>query len=78
MKVKVDKKGRVSIPAEIRDKLGIKEGSELEVTYDHEKIIMKPLSKVDEYAGIFKGPKLEGDTDKVFYEAFEEKVKKDY
>jgi len=41
--VKVTRKGQITLPKEIRDKLSIKEGDYLEVTLQGDKIIIKKL-----------------------------------
>ncbi|MCY0859778.1 MAG: AbrB/MazE/SpoVT family DNA-binding domain-containing protein [Sulfolobaceae archaeon] len=79
MRAKVDNKGRITIPAEFREKLGIREGMEIDVRLENGVIILSPIKNVAEkYAGIFKGPKIEEDVDKVFYEEVEKMVKKHY
>ena len=40
-KVKIDKFGRILIPKEIRNSLGIKEGTELEIEVKDEKILIR-------------------------------------
>ena len=43
--VKVGKNGRITIPAEIRKTLGIKEGDILEIEVADGKIILRPVPK---------------------------------
>jgi AbrB family looped-hinge helix DNA binding protein len=43
--IKVGKYGRITIPAEIRKKFGIKEGDLLEIKAENGKIILTPLPK---------------------------------
>ncbi|HMK95156.1 MAG TPA: AbrB/MazE/SpoVT family DNA-binding domain-containing protein [Candidatus Limnocylindrales bacterium] len=44
-KIKVGKHGRITIPAEIRKKLGIKEGDISEIKAENGKIILTSISK---------------------------------
>ena len=53
--VKVTRKGQTTIPAEIREKLGIKEGDELAVEAINQQVIFKPIPKLEDCAGIFAG-----------------------
>ncbi len=45
-KVRVKRKGQVTVPAHIREKMHIDEGSLLEVKEHPEGILLKPLSKI--------------------------------
>lgn len=42
-KVKIDRFGRILIPKELRDILGIRENTELEIEVKDEKILIKPV-----------------------------------
>jgi len=53
--VKVTRKGQTTIPAEIRAKLGIKEGDELAVEAINQQVIFTPIPKLEDCAGIFAG-----------------------
>jgi len=53
--VKITRKGQTTIPAEIREKLGIKEGDELAVEATEQEIIFKPIPRIENCAGIFAG-----------------------
>lgn len=53
--VKVTRKGQTTIPAEIRKKLGIKEGDVLVVEAIDQKVVFKPIPKIEECGGIFAG-----------------------
>ena len=53
--VKVTRKGQTTIPAEIREKLGIKEGDELTVEAIEQGVIFKRIHKIEDCAGIFAG-----------------------
>jgi len=53
--VKVTRKGQTTIPAEIREKLGIKEGDELAVEAIDQQIVFKPIPKLEDCGGIFAG-----------------------
>ena len=52
--VKVTRKGQTTIPVELRQKLGIKEGDELLVEATEQgQILFKPIRKLEECAGIY-------------------------
>jgi AbrB family looped-hinge helix DNA binding protein len=53
--VKVTRKGQTTIPAKIREQLGIKEGDELAVETRDQQIIFKPIPRLEDCAGIFAG-----------------------
>lgn len=53
--VKVTRKGQTTIPAEIRVKLGIKEGDDLAVEATEQEVIFKLIPKIEDCAGIFAG-----------------------
>lgn len=53
--VKVTRKGQTTIPAEIREKLGIKEGDDLAVEAIDHQVVFKPIPKIGDCAGIFAG-----------------------
>jgi antitoxin PrlF len=53
--VKVTRKGQVTIPAEIREQLGIKEGDKLAVEAIDHQIVFKPIPKLEDMCGIFAG-----------------------
>jgi len=46
-KVRVKHKGQVTIPFELRSKLGIEEGAILEISTEDDKIILKPLPPLE-------------------------------
>ena len=52
--VKVTRKGQTTIPVELRQKLGIKEGDKLLVEATEQgQILFKPIRKLEECAGIY-------------------------
>jgi len=53
--VKITRKGQTTIPAEIREKLGIKEGDELAVEAIDQAVVFRPIPKIEDCAGIFAG-----------------------
>ena len=53
--VKVTRKGQTTIPARIRDELGIKEGDVLSVEAVDQAVIFKRIPKIEDCAGIFAG-----------------------
>jgi len=53
--VKVDEKGRVTIPKNLREKAKVKEGSYVRIKADDKGIIIEPLEPIaDKYFGAFK------------------------
>jgi antitoxin PrlF len=54
-KVKVTRKGQTTIPAEIRERLGIKEGDVLAVEAIDQQVVFKRIPKIEECTGIFAG-----------------------
>lgn len=50
----ISQKGQIVVPKDIRDKLAIKPSDPLKVTMGDKKIIVEPLSSVEEYMGMFK------------------------
>jgi len=77
--LKVDEKGRITIPKEVREKLNIKGIVKL-IVKDNEAII-RGLNKEEvlrEYAGIFKvdWSKIDKDVKEIYKEALEEREKK--
>ena len=46
-RVRVKHKGQVTIPQELRSKLGIEEGAILEVKAEHGEIVLKPLPPLE-------------------------------
>ena len=53
--VKVTRKGQTTIPAEIRERLGIKEGDELAVEVVEQGVVFRRIPKMEDCAGIFAG-----------------------
>ena len=53
--VKVTRKGQTTIPAEIREKLGIKEGDSLAVEAVEQSVVFKLIPRIEDCAGIFAG-----------------------
>jgi len=55
--VRLDSKGRVTLPLEVRRRLGLREGSQLRILVDEEKgkiIIEKAESTAERYYGVFR------------------------
>ncbi len=77
----VGKKGQVTIPKEIREKFGLKEGERVSFEVIGDEIIMKPEKSgreiVEEFASIVKNklsaPKPE-ELKRVYYEQIEERL----
>jgi AbrB family looped-hinge helix DNA binding protein len=53
--VKVTRKGQTTIPAEIREKLGIKGGDELSVEAIDRQVVFRLIPRIEDCAGIFAG-----------------------
>jgi len=52
--VKVTRKGQTTIPVEVRQKLGIKEGDKLLVEATEQgQVLFKPIRKLEDCAGIY-------------------------
>lgn len=51
--MKVTRRGQTTIPAELRQKLKIKEGDELLVEVIEQGILFKPIRKLEDSAGIY-------------------------
>jgi len=51
--VKVTRRGQTTIPAEIRHKLGIKEGDQLLVEATEKGVLFKPIPRLEDMAGIY-------------------------
>ena len=50
--VKVTRRGQTTIPAEIRQKLGIKEGDQLLVEATEKGALLKPIPRLEDMAGV--------------------------
>jgi len=50
--VKVTRRGQTTIPAEIRQKLDIKEGDELLVEATDQGVLFKPIPRLEDMAGV--------------------------
>ncbi|HKZ95213.1 MAG TPA: AbrB/MazE/SpoVT family DNA-binding domain-containing protein [Candidatus Bathyarchaeia archaeon] len=50
--MKVTRRGQTTIPAELRQKLGIREGDELMVEATEQGLLFKVIPKLEEMAGI--------------------------
>jgi AbrB family looped-hinge helix DNA binding protein len=50
--VKVTRRGQTTIPAEIRKKLGIKEGDQLWVETTEKGVLFKPIPRLEDMAGV--------------------------
>ncbi|MQL56646.1 AbrB/MazE/SpoVT family DNA-binding domain-containing protein [Acidianus ambivalens] len=73
--VKVDEKGRIVIPKEVREKLGIR--GAMKMVIEGDKILLIPINvDKDKYKGIFKVDWGSKDVDEILKEAIEERKKK--
>lgn len=73
--VKVDEKGRIVIPKEVREKLGIR--GVVRMVIEGDKILLIPISvDKDKYKGIFKVDWGSKDVDEILKEAIEERSRK--
>jgi len=53
--VKIDNKGRLLIPKNIREKVGIREGSYVKMEAKEKRILIEPIEPIaDKYFGAFK------------------------
>jgi AbrB family looped-hinge helix DNA binding protein len=50
--VKVTRRGQTTIPAEIRKKLGIREGDQLWVEITEKGVLFKPIPRLEDMAGV--------------------------
>jgi AbrB family looped-hinge helix DNA binding protein len=46
--VRVDSKGRIVLPSEVRDRLGIRPGSDVEVTAENGRVVVEPEDDPDQ------------------------------
>ncbi|MEM0365262.1 MAG: AbrB/MazE/SpoVT family DNA-binding domain-containing protein [Candidatus Nitrosocaldus sp.] len=70
--VKVDKKGRILIPKDIREKIGVKEEGYVKVRVDEKGITIEPIEPIaDKYFGAFKITKWPDDLDEFITEVME-------
>jgi len=68
--VRVDSRGRITIPKKLRVKLNIEEGTLLEALHEENKIILKPLKSIaEQYYGKYKIEEWPKDLDKFVVEA---------
>jgi len=51
--VKVTRKGQTTIPAKLRQKLGIAEGDKLMVEVEKGQLVFTPIRKLEDCAGIY-------------------------
>jgi len=62
---RIDRKGRIVIPKKIREKYKLKEGSQLKIIPEDDRIVLKPFKSVaDKYYGIYKLERWPEDLDK--------------
>jgi AbrB family looped-hinge helix DNA binding protein len=50
--VKVTRRGQTTIPAEVRQKLGIKQGDQLMVEATEKGVLFRPIPRLEDMAGI--------------------------
>ena len=53
--VKMTRNGQTTIPVEIREKLGLKEGGELSAEAIEQGVVFKRIPKIEDCTGIFAG-----------------------
>ncbi|MEM3090292.1 MAG: AbrB/MazE/SpoVT family DNA-binding domain-containing protein, partial [Candidatus Bathyarchaeia archaeon] len=62
--VKVDEKGRIIIPKNMRERAGVKEGGYVKIRADEKGIVIEPLEPIaDKCFGVFKITKWPEDLD---------------
>lgn len=49
----ISQKGQIVVPKDIRDKLNLKPSDSLKVTLGGKKIIVEPISPIEEFVGMF-------------------------
>ncbi len=54
-RAKIEDRGRVLIPKEIRDKAGFRQGEEVEIEVENGKVIIKPLTDLEKFSKELKG-----------------------
>ncbi len=73
MIVKLDEKGRVVIPKEVRERVGLEEGGQIVLEDENERVILKPLKPVsDRFYGVFKVERWPEDLDEYASEALKD------
>lgn len=73
MIVKLDEKGRVVIPKEVRDRVGLEEGGNIVLEDENERVILRPLKPVsDRFYGAFKVERWPEDLDEYASEALKD------
>jgi len=71
--VRVDRRGRILIPKEIRRRAGIREGGFVEITLSEGKVILEPVESVaSKYWGAFRVKKWPEDLDEFIEEVMRE------
>lgn len=80
MKTKLDRYGRVGIPKQLRERLGLRPGARLEVTGDGQRIILKPQQQAPaivlrDGVWVYTGP-ADGDLTDVVRRSREERIKR--
>ncbi|MGQ9469900.1 MAG: AbrB/MazE/SpoVT family DNA-binding domain-containing protein [Nitrososphaerales archaeon] len=70
--VRIDKKGRLLVPKNIREKFGIKEGSLVKIEVRKKSIVIEPLESIaNKYYGVFKVVRWPKDLDEFINEVME-------
>jgi len=68
--VNVDEKGRMVIPKEIREKIGVTQGGRIRITAEKDRAVIEPLKPVaDSHYGAFNITKWPEDLDQIASEA---------
>ena len=71
--VNVDEKGRMVIPKEIREKIGVTQGGRIKITADEDKAVIEPLKPVaDVHYGAFNIARWPEDLDQYASEALKQ------
>ncbi|EDP74658.1 AbrB/MazE/SpoVT family DNA-binding domain-containing protein [Hydrogenivirga sp. 128-5-R1-1] len=55
--VKISPRGRITIPKELRDRLGLKAGDYLLIRTEGDKVKLRKIEPIEKFAGILKGAK---------------------
>ncbi|WXG42318.1 MAG: AbrB/MazE/SpoVT family DNA-binding domain-containing protein [Candidatus Freyarchaeum deiterrae] len=54
-RAKIEERGKIQIPKEIRDMAGFRPGEEVEVEFENGKVVIKPLIDLEKFSNELKG-----------------------
>ena len=76
MNVKIRTKSQITIPKEIMDKLGLKEGNELDIKIENNKILLRPMIMIPKDQSWFWTKEWQEEEKEIDKEKKEGKIKK--